>query len=717
MSNIDEIYAKYGGKMNLELDEADVRDASKDYLQFKKEMMPSFSRYEQYCQSLGNFLRINISQKDADKVKRQLDIAHLDVEPSQTVGFAVISTVLVFFLGLALTIGLLFLTGEFSLLFLFLVFIACFFVFYYYYSMPSRLANKWRLKASSQMVPCILYVVVYMRHTSNLERAIAFAAKHLEAPLSLDFKKVFWDVETGKYHTIKESLDAYLETWRDYGMEFIEAFHLIESSLYEPDDTRRILTLEKSLQVILDGVYEKMLKFSRDIRSPLTNVYMLGIVLPTLALAILPLAATLLQGAIKWHHVFVLFNVIVPFFVFYLTSEIMLKRPGGYGETELLEKNPDYYKYKSNKPYIIAGLVALPLLIIGFLPLIFQFTPLASYLGLQKDYAFSQIGLGFMKSSMFFDFQSYEGGTVGPFGIGAIFLSLCIPLAIGLFFMIAYKMKTSELIKAREDSKELEDEFTGSLFQLGNRLGDGMPAEMAFGRIAESSKGLKTENFFRIVNLNIQQQGMSVENAIFDSRRGALIYYPSQLISTSMRILVESAKKGLEIAARSLMSISDYVKNIHKINERLRDLLAEVISDMRSNMTFLAPLLAGIVVGLAAMITLILANLEKIMNSGAGGDVSIGGIASVGNLTSLFKLETMIPTYYLQIAIGIYIIQIVFILTETLVTVDAGEDKLKTTYDIGINLGRGMILYVVVAFITILALSILATVTLGGIIN
>jgi hypothetical protein len=61
------------------------------------------------------------------------------------------------------------------------------------------------------MVPAILYVVVYMRHTSNLERAIKFASEHLQAPLALDFKKIFWDVEIGRYSTLKGSLDAYLE--------------------------------------------------------------------------------------------------------------------------------------------------------------------------------------------------------------------------------------------------------------------------------------------------------------------------------------------------------------------------------------------------------------------------------------------------------------------------------------------------------------------------
>ncbi|GAH07647.1 unnamed protein product, partial [marine sediment metagenome] len=33
-----------------------------------------------------------------------------------------------------------------------------------------------------------------------------------------------------------------------------------------------------------------------------------------------------------------------------------------------------------------------------------------------------------------------------------------------------------------------------------------------------------------------------------------------------------------------MMSISEYIKNINKITMRLRDMLAEIISDMKSNM-------------------------------------------------------------------------------------------------------------------------------------
>jgi len=713
--NAKEILEKYGKKLEADLGVETApaaREFSSEYQEFKKEMVPEISRYERWAKSLGNVIKLKIAEKDRFKLEKIIEVAHLDIVPSQAVALAFLSGAAIFMLTLLIAVAIFFINGSIQLLFVFLGLVAALFVGYYTYTLPQRLANSWRLRASSQMVPSILYVVVFMKHTSNLERAIEFASEHLEGPLALDFKKIFYDVEIGKYTTIKQSLDNYLDTWRDYAPEFIESFHLIESSLFEPSETRRTQILEKALQVILDGIYEKMLKYSREIRSPLTNVYMLGIILPTLGLALLPLASTLLGGIIQWQHVLVMFNIIVPFFVFYLTSQALLKRPGGYGEASVLELNPDYWKFKSRRPWLRASLIAFPLVLIGILPFIFQADFFVNTFNLQKDYTFGELGFPFFAETKIFDFKTVGGNTVGPFGPIAVLLSLFIPLAIALFFSIAYSRKTRDLIKARENTKALEEEFTNSLFILGNRIGDGMPAEIAFGRVAETTLGQKTHEFFAMVNQNIQQLGMSLERALFDRKRGAIIYYPSPLVSTSMKILVESVKKGLQVAARSLMSISDYVKNIQKINQRLKDLLAEVVSDMKSNMTFLAPLLAGIVIGLSAMITIILNKLTSLQITGS--QEAVGGLGNLATITRLFNLTEMIPPYFLQITIGIYIIEIIFILTAALVTVDSGKDTLKEKYDLARYLKRGVFLYIATAFISIVSLALLATVALGG---
>ncbi len=714
MVTTKDILDKYSRKIEQSLDSYSAPESS-DYLEFKQEMVSIPSRYEKWARTLGNIVSIKIAEKDRLKIQIQLESGHVEVTPSQAMTLSVFSMLAVFIGTLLITAAFFLINGSMQVLFFFLGTLASLFVFYYVYTMPKRLANAWRLQASSQMVPAILYVVIYMKHTSNLERAIEFASQHLEGALALDFKKIFYDVEIGKFSTIKQALDDYLETWRDYSPEFVESFHLVESSLYEPSENRRVQILEKSLQVILDGVYEKMLKYSREIRSPMTNIYMLGIILPTLALALLPLASTLLQGAIQWQHVFIIFNIIIPFFVFYMASEVLLKRPGGYGETSVLELNPNYPKYISKKPWVKASFIALPFIILGLLPFIFQIGFITSTLGLKSDYTFSDIGIPIssLANSNLFDFKVIDGRTVGPFGLFGVLLSLFIPLGIALFFSTAYKLKTKDLIKDREKTKSLEQEFTNSVFQLGNRLGDGVPSEMAFGKVAEATRGQTTQNFFSIVNLNIQQAGMSLENAIFDKQRGAIIYYPSALISTSMRVLVESVKKGLQVAARSLMSISDYVKNIQKINERLRDLLAEIVSDMSSNMTFLAPLLAGIVVGLASMITLILNKLQGFQSSLNTGDLTNSmGTGTFSSIISIFDLTKMIPPYFIQVSIGLYIVEIIFILSSALVTIDAGKDPLKEKYELSKNLKRGVYLYLITAFASIMALTLLAAVAL-----
>lgn len=701
----EDIFKKYGFKS----DEIVNEKFSEDYIKFKQETFPVLSFYEKICKLSGKIISVKV--KNVEKIKEVYEQTHLDIEPFEASSFSILCFFVSLFLTFSIFVGYFLIFGQFYFSILFFGIIISFFIYYYTSTIPDRHIQKWRLKASSQMVPCILYVVIYMKQTSNLERAIKFASEHLEAPLSADLKKIFWDVQVGKYSTLKSSLDAYLEGWREFAPYFVESFHLIESSLYEPSEDRRIDILEKSLSVILDGVYENMMKYSRSVRSPLTNIFMLGIVLPTLSLALLPLASALLQGLITWPFIFIIFNLFIPFLVFYITSDILAKRPGGYGDTGVIEKNPYYQDFLSREAYIKAFLIVLPLLILGLLPFIFQFTPFPEWVGLERDYSLEFIGIPWLKDLKFFDFRKSGGKIYGPFGIGAVLLSLFIPLSVALFFSIDYKIRTKRLIKVREDMKKLEDEFSSLLFQIGNRLGDGIPAEIVFSRMIETSKGMSSENFFKITNSNIQQLGMNVERAIFDEKRGAIVFYPSSLIETSMRVMVESTKKGLKVAANSLISISEYVRNIKKINERLKDMLAEVASDMRSNMSFLGPVLIGIVIGLASMMTLIISRIENIVKMSEISE--IGGFSIVG-FADLFKVLYMIPPYYMQISVGIYIVEVVFILTTTLVSVENGTDKLGETYEKALNLKKAIILYILTAFISITLLSLIAALSMRG---
>ena len=202
---VEDVLKKYGSKIEKRINTTSFKDKgeySQEYLKFKKEIGKEFKGYEKWANTLGNIFKINPSAKDLTRIQKSISEAHLNVEPWQAITLSVMSFVCVFILGLIISVAIALVKGGFSnfpVLFFILIIIFSIFLFYFANNYPGRLAKKWRLKASSQMVPAILYLVVYMRHTPNLERAIAFTSEHLQYPLSLDFKKIFYDVEIGKF--------------------------------------------------------------------------------------------------------------------------------------------------------------------------------------------------------------------------------------------------------------------------------------------------------------------------------------------------------------------------------------------------------------------------------------------------------------------------------------------------------------------------------------
>jgi len=562
------------------------------------------------------------------------------------------------------------------------------------------------------MIECIFYVVTYMRHTSNLELAINFAAEHLAPPLSIDLKKVLWDVETGKHETMKESLDNYLESWRKWNIEFIEAFHLIEGSLYESSEDRRLKLIDKSLDVMLQETYDKMLHYAHELKNPITLLYMMGVVLPILGLVILPLVAsflaseTLTPNRIAFY-LAVLYNFTLPVGIYYFGRVVLSKRPTGYGETDISEDIPELRKYRKihfrigkrdfyTSPAAISVIAGSFLLLIGLLPVIIGSSLSQQTLMQEKD-----VFLGFK----LLEYRQTGTGMIGPYGLGAAILSVFVPLSFALGVGTYFSISSKNVIKIRNRAKHLEEEFASSLFQLGNRLGDGLPAEVAFGKVAQMMKDTTSGDFFSAVSSNISRLGMSVKQAIFNPKNGALIYFPSSLIESSMKVLVESSKKGPMIASRALINVSEYVKDIHRVNERLKDLLSEIISDMKQQANFLAPVISGIVVGITSMVITILGKLtQQLASIGegiSGTDVPTGLLNIFGNA---------VPTYYFQIIVGVYVVQIIYVLTVLINGIENGSDRLAERYNLGQNLIRGSLLY---AAVTIFVMVVFNTIAAG----
>ena len=702
------IMDRYGAKLGNQFQSAMDRPSSgaftKDYDTFRKEALRlENSLYERSCNFASSLLNFSSSDKEYNKkVQNAIDYIQLNITPGSAYTLSILVAFTLIFLGVF--VG--FVTFIFGIT---QIFLALFFVIMGVVVLkplskyPIYIEQKRRLQASNQMVLCILYIVIYMRHTSNLEHAIKFAGEHVGQPLALDLRKIYWDVETNKYHTIHQSLENYLQTWKDHNLAFVESFHLIESSLYESSEARRIELLEKGLAVILEGTYDSMLHYAQEVRSPITMLHMLGVILPILGLIVLPLMGSFL--GIKWYHIFLLYNILLPLVVFFIGYNILAKRPVGYAQSDITSipqfENLRKASIKLTKtqeilvePKFIAIIIFFIFFMIGISPLLLHIiSPGAD--------------IEFAKGIYLLGYQTTDTGVFGPFGLGATLLSLFLPMGIAISLGTYYSIRSKKIIKIREETQKLETEFRGAIFQLGNRIGGGMPAETAFGKVSQNLAGTPTGKFLGIVDHNIKQQGMNLQDAIFNNKTGALITYPSSLIESTMKVLVESARKGPQVVSKALLSIADYLDRIYKVSERLKDLLSEITSSMKSQVSFLTPLIAGIVVGIGSMITTIIGGLSTSLGGATeGADTSV--LAGASNLANIFPIDKLMSPYFLQLIVGLYVVEMVIVLTIHANGIENGVDKLNEEYTLGKNLYRGTLLYILIAAITIFAFNMLA---------
>ncbi len=707
----DRVQQEFGHKSSSE-----TKVTSREYEDFKSELYPThYTFYEQACNKAESILKMKVDGKTAENLQKSLDICHLNCSPSGVISLSIALPLLVIVFGSLISFAI------FDMLFFVVFFlIAGSLMIPALQNTPNLMANTWRMKTSNQMVQSIFYLVTYMRHTPNLERAIEFAADHLEQPLSLDFRKILWDVETQKYSTIRDSANAYLNQWKEWDREFVESFHLIESSLYEPSEERRLTLLDKALDVILNGTYENMLHYAHELKSPMTMLHMLGVILPILGLVILPLVVSFMAGGANPFttaiYIAVLYNISLPIGVYYLGRTILSKRPAGYGSTDPSEK-PDAKHLRNinlslsktttlsiNPIFVSIAILAIGLLI-GLLPLILH------SLGAQ-DISFNE-----QQTLKLLDYvcppekglECKEQDKIGPFGIGASLLSVVVIATLGISLGLYYSLRSKNVLAVRERTRNLEDEFASALFQLGNRLGDGLPAEIAFAKVAETMRDTTSGEFFNIAEKNITKLGMGLERALFDPKVGAVSLYPSKVIESSMKVLIESAKRGPRIAAQALLSMSRYIKEIHTVEERLKDLMADIISSMKAQTSFLTPAIAGIVIGITSMISTILtklsAQLGAITAQNAGGGA--GGAGGMSDMLNIFGIG--IPTYHFQIVVGIYIVQITYILTILSNGIENGADKLGERYELGKNLINSTLLYCLLAATVIVLFNLFAS--------
>ena len=601
--------------------------------------------YEKLARISEKILPIDPDKKTKEEIESAIEFAHLNITPRGVMSLTTLTSIFFIFLfALLLFLGYFdFTTGMF-----FFVFIGV--SIYYVYTYPQRLKKIFELKASSEIVMLILHMVIYMRNFPNLEKAVKFASSKLSGPLGLDMKKLLWDVYVGKYNSMEQALISYSQKWKKVFRPFSDSINSIIYSLYVGGN-RRLQLLDEAIDIILNALSEKSESYVSKLKTPVVMVNALGILLPTLILTMLPILTIFMEEEIPPILVFGFYDFFLPIVLIFIIKNILDQRVITIPEPDIsLHPNlPLENTFKLGNYYISCYIPAIILAI----PFLYYWYLKASTMNLYESFI----------------------------------------VTIGLFLpiIVYFYLNSFQKIKLRKNVIEMEDEFREILFSLGQEMSRGIPIETALEKIRPTIRGYYASNLIQRILTNIKYKGLTLRKAIFSEKEGAIRYFPSRLIYSVLKTLVEASLKGTKIVSEIMLSISQYLNNLHKTQKSIEDKFSEVVSTMQMQAKILLPLITGIMVTLSY----VLLEMMKFMEEALSGLTVESAATQYMFFISLWKNVHMSAADF-QIAIGIYTLETIIILSWFINGVSVGVDKISF-YDTAYrNLIIGCVLYILI---------------------
>ncbi|MBN2043141.1 MAG: hypothetical protein JW754_05035 [Candidatus Aenigmarchaeota archaeon] len=647
---------------------------SRDYTLFKQKERKKLSWYERLAKMSGNILDMSPDENTKKELESCIAFTGMEIRPNDVMALVVLTII-----GFAALAIILFAGGFIPVMGIIFVVMGGVGMAYYFLKYPNSELKNYRIKASSQVVLAILYMVVSMRVTPNLEVALRFAASNISGPLAWDMRRLIWDIEMGKYYSATQAVTEYISKWKAENEEFAESLRLIRDSQSSSGEKLESV-LNESLTTILEGTKVRMKHYAQELTMPVTIIHMMGIILPVLGSIMAPMAAIFLSDVARPEYFIVGYDIALPIFIIWFINSVLKKRPTTFSEIDT-SSHPDLPPKGSFTVKMGKKRVALPVLPISLLVAAVFIIPAFIFFAGQPELFFPQLAAA--------DAPMIEHTTF------SLIMSCMITMGIA-FSMASYFILTNfQRMKIQGDVQKTESEFEMALFQLGNRISGGIPTELALEQSVQDVKDLSIAGLFTITLRNMKTLGMTFREAIFNRKYGSIRYYPSNLIKNIMFMIVDIAKKGVRYASEGMLTVAKYLRNIRETQEYIRDLLQESVSSMTFQAYLLTPMITGLIVSMSQIIITVLSTLTERLSSLSTGDsglpINLSGIFSSGGGGGSVSPELF------QLIIGIYLIEVIIILAMFITKITQGDNKVFQWNMAGKMLLVAIIMYFLVA--------------------
>ncbi len=491
-------------------------------------------------------------------------------------------------------------------------------VFIFTIEYPESLEKRMKSSTIGKQPQAINYMTMSMRVKPSLHRAVSFAAKNTSGPISNGLKQILWKVYIGDKPTLEESFLDFALKWGEWNEDLKRALYSVRASLLEKTQEGYKKSLERANEIMIQGTKKKVEDFSNSLKTPTTILFAIGVLLPLIIAAMLPMlslieidfaAMGLGEGdpgdgaSISLPILIVIMNVICPGATFFYAYHILGNKPG--------TRDLPVISHEGNKRFNLMVSLSIALAIALSITFLYDFL-----------------------------------GPLDP--IPYIFM-VGIPISY-------YCLSTSYNQKKRRDRiREVEEEFPDAIFQLGSRIAEGTSVERAILKVSKSLKGTLTGDLFKKIISSLRIKHLSFRDVLFGDV-GLLQEYPSQLIKTTMRTVVEISEKDPEEAGRTIMKIARYQQDLRDMEHEVKNQLSKSVEMMKATTLIFAPMIMGIVASLYFM-------LEEVFSE-------------------LGTVQLVSPVSFTTI-LGVYLMMMAGIVTYYTKSIESGLDLIEFKYSLG----------------------------------
>ncbi|MEM2508783.1 MAG: hypothetical protein QW673_01105, partial [Candidatus Thermoplasmatota archaeon] len=297
--------------------------------------------FEIFCKKIVGKLKIR--EEDKEKINKKVSKEFIDslhfigteLEPYEIIYFSYICALISFLIAIFISISI-FAIYDFSIknmgfltIFLIIILLFIFPLLSLHISEYPKIKAKYMKARSLGDIPEVIsYLVMYLKLVPNLERAFYFAAKESNTSLAKDLRKIIWDLEIRIHKSIDDAITYFSNLWGEWSEYFKRAIHLIRNSVKEKEENR-ISTLDRSLDIVLEGTRDLMIDFSNKLHQPTLIIYSLGFMLPLATVAMLP-AVSVIGLKFSIFHIIIFYNILLPLFLFFYIRKILANRPATF---------------------------------------------------------------------------------------------------------------------------------------------------------------------------------------------------------------------------------------------------------------------------------------------------------------------------------------------------------------------------------------------------